>query len=400
MLLYWIWFAELTGLPLWVKTVLLRHFHDPEEIYFCSHKDLAGIEGITEEHIEALRQRELESAEKIIAQCRRKGISILTVSDPTYPERLKNIEDPPVVLYYKGTLPDWDARPAIGVVGTRKSTSYGQQVAFAMGKQIAQCGGLVISGAASGIDTKAMQGALETGKAVVGVLGCGVDVVYPRNNRRLYSQTEQQGCLLSEYPPGAAPLGWHFPRRNRIISGISNGIVVVEAPEKSGALNTARHAKKQGRDVFAVPANLGVANFEGSNALLEENAIAALSGWRVVRMYRDLYPDTVRAPEGDIPQFWEIPEQKVAQKPVIPEKIQKKVIDIPENSTYSVLDNDHPAFTPQEQAVLALMSRTPQHPDEVAARSDLPASKVQSILTRLIVRGVLVSHSGGRVSLK
>jgi DNA processing protein len=400
MLLYWIWFAHLPGLPLWAKKELLQHFRDPEELYFANREQLPSLEGITEDHVKALEQKDLSSAQKILDQCRKKDILVLTMGDWNYPLRLKEIPDPPVVLYYKGRLPQWDAQPAIGVVGTRRATGYGLQMAFQMGKQIAQCGGLVVSGAASGIDTKAMHGALEEEKSVVGVLGCGVDVIYPRNNRKLYALTIENGCLLSEFAPGEAPLGWHFPQRNRIISGISNGVVVVEAPEKSGALNTARHAKKQGRDVFAVPANVGIDNFVGSNALLEEGATAAVSGWRVVREYACLYPDAVREPGTKAALYREAPEKKDAQKPILPEKQPKIGIDNSENTTYSVLDNKDPALTQEEQAVLALVGRTPQHPDVVAAKSDLPAAKVQSIITRLTVRGLLARHGGGRISLK
>lgn len=399
MLLYWIWFAHLTGLPLWAKKVLLQHFRDPEEIYYASEQ-LSKIEELTEDHRKALEQKDLSQAEKILDKCRKKDILVLTMADWNYPQRLREISDPPVVLYYKGRLPQWDAQPVIGVVGTRKATGYGLQMAFQMGKQIAQCGGLVVSGAASGIDTKAMHGALEAEKDVVGVLGCGVDVIYPRNNRKLYAATVENGCLLSEYAPGEAALGWHFPQRNRIISGISNGVVVVEAPQKSGALNTARHARQQGREVFAVPANVGIDNFVGSNALLEEGATAAVSGWRVVREYAHLYPDAVREPGAKVPDYREVPEQKVAQKPILPENLPNKGIDNSENTTYSVLDNGSPALTEEEQAVLALVGRTPQHPDAVAAKSDLPAAKVQSIITRLTVRGLLARHGGGRISLK
>lgn len=399
MLLYWIWFAQLSGIPLWAKMMLLQHFSDPEEIYFAK-PDAFSMEELTPEHREELERKELNEAEKILADCRKKDIRILTIKDSSYPDRLRNIADPPVLLYYKGILPDWDAQPVIGVVGTRKASGYGLQMAFRMGKQITQCGGLVVSGAASGIDTKAMQGALEEDRPVVGVLGCGVDVIYPRNNRKLYAQTIENGCLLSEYPPADAPLGWHFLRRNRIISGISNGIVVVEAPEKSGALNTANHARQQGREIFAVPANVGVDNSEGSNALLEEGAVAAVSGWRVVKEYAHLYPGAVKKAEKPDVLYQEYPGQKVAQEPAIPEKSPKKDIDNWDNTTYSVLNNEHPALTDEEKAVLSLVGRTPLHPDEVAAKSELPAARVQSILTKLTVCGLLMRHGGGRVSLK
>ncbi len=400
MLLYWIWFAQRKGVPPAVKRELLQHFHDPEEIYYAGEAAFASLEDWTAACTRALQEKDLTEAEAIASACHRKGIEILTFSDPDYPERLRHIQNPPMVLYYRGRLPDWDRQPVIGIVGTRKATGYGLQTAFRMGRQIAQCGGVVVSGAASGIDTKAMEGALETALPVVGVLGCGVDVIYPRTNRKLYAKTAEAGCLLSEYPPETPPLPWHFLERNRIISGISNGVLVVEAPAKSGALNTARHAREQGRDVFAVPANVDVANFEGSNALLEEGAIAAASGWRVCREYAHLYPETVAEPGKHTSGSGEPAKEKVAQKPVILEKREKKVIDNPGFSTYSVLENRIPAPSGEEARILSLLSRAPQHPDDVIAASGLEAAAVQRILTKLAVKGLVLMHSGGRISLK
>lgn len=401
MLLYWIWFAQLAGVPEWIKLALLDAFRDPEEIYYSKPETLCRVEGIEPEHLQALEDKDLRPAEEILKKCNSKGIKILTWDDSKYPRQLKNISDPPVVLYYRGVLPGWEEMPTIGVVGTRKASGYGLQVAHQMGSQIADCGGLVVSGCASGVDTKALEGALEMDMPTVGVLGCGVDVIYPRTNRRLYSKIQERGCLLSEYPPAEPPIGWHFLRRNRIISGISNGVLVVEAPQRSGALNTARHAREQGRDLFAVPANLGVANFEGSNALLEEGAIAALSGWSVVRHYRNLYPDAVKEP-GEIPMGnVERRVQKVAQQPVVPEKLPKNIIDNGENTIYyRKPDEKNLTLTGEETAVLSLLDRTPQHPDQVAARADMPPARVQSILTILAVKGLVLFHSGGRVSIK
>ena len=148
-----------------------------------------------------------------------------------------------------------------------------------------------MSGGAAGVDTEAMKGALDAGFPTVGVLGCGVDITYPISNRRFFADVMKNGCLLSEYAPGTGVEKWHFPARNRIISGLSNGVLVVEAPEKSGALNTARHAFTQGRDLFVVPGNLGVDTCAGSNALLRECATAVFSGWAVMKAYADLYPE-------------------------------------------------------------------------------------------------------------
>lgn len=401
MLIYWIWFAQLKKLSKSQKQWLLEYFRDPEEIYHSEAKCYAGVEGMTQEILQALEQKNLDEARKILTQCEEKGIGILTFLDDAYPVKLRNTADAPMVLYYRGYLPDWENVPVIGIVGTRKATPYGMNTALRFGRQIAACGALVVSGGASGIDTMAMQGAMDIGKPVVGVLGCGVDVVYPKPNRQMFEAVLQNGCLLSEYPPGTQALGWHFPERNRIISGMSNGLLVVEAPERSGALNTARHAMEQGRDVFAVPGNVDVAACVGSNALLQERAFAALSGWDVVKQYEPFYPGKLH--NCSMP----LPTAKVAQKPAIPQNLKnsstdnnKKSIDKEEKSTYSVLNVARPPLSETEASVLAQITREVSCLDDIIDRTQLPAGTVKSALTRLALKGLVVNHPGGRVSLK
>ncbi len=401
MLVHWIWFANLKGINLYRKQQLLETFHDPEEIYLADSKvfpvDLA----------EALADKDLETAMSICRLCTQKGIGILTYTDAAYPERLRNIEDPPMVLYFKGKLPNWQAQPVIGVVGTRKASPYGLQTAHLMGAQIAACGGLVVSGMATGIDGFAMEGALDAGKPTVGVLGGGVDVVYPASNRVLYRATEENGCLISEYPPGTRPYPGNFLHRNRIISGISDGVLVVEAPLRSGALNTARHAFSQGRDMFVVPGNLGVDSCLGSNALLQEGAYAALSGWDVVKHYENLYPGAVEKRTVPLQKPMEKTLPKVAQQVTTPEIRQEKreegsqiPIDNLEKSTYSVINKRQVTLSDQEKTVLNLLGEEPELPDSIMDRAELPSGTVQSILTRLTIKGVLLQHPDGRVSRK
>lgn len=401
MLIYWIWFAQLKKLSKSQKQWLLEYFRDPEEIYHSEPKCYKGINGMTQEILQVLEQKDLDEARKILNQCEEKGIGILTFLDNAYPVKLRNTIDAPMVLYYRGNLPDWENVPVIGIVGTRKATPYGMNTALRFGRQIAACGAIVVSGGASGIDTIAMQGAMETGRPVVGVLGCGVDVVYPKSNRQMFENVLQNGCLISEYPPGTQAYSWHFPERNRIISGMSNGLLVVEAPERSGALNTAHHAMEQGRDVFAVPGNVDVAACAGSNALLQEKAAPALSGWDVVRQYEALYPGRIH--NCSMPD----PITKVAQKPAIPQILKnswthtdKKSIDKEEKSTYSVLNTAKPALSETEASVLSQITREVSCMDDIIDRTQLPAGTVKSALTKLVLKGLVVSHPGGCVSLK
>lgn len=407
MLLYWIWFAQLKNLSLWQKQKLLEAFSDPEEIFCTVPEAFAGIAGMDAAALAAMEDKDLEESRKILQLCRQKEIGILTCKDQAYPVRLKNIEDAPVVLYYKGILPDWDALPIIGVVGTRKASAYGMHTAFTMSAQIAACGGLVITGGADGIDTAALEGTLAAGKQAVAVFGGGVDVIYPKKNERLFDRVAQNGCLLSEYPPQEKTLGWHFPVRNRIISGISNGVLVVEAPERSGALNTAEHAFRQGRDVFTVPGNLGVDSCVGSNQLLQEGAYPILNGWDAVKHYEFLYPGKVENRPAPLLEKIHSAPQKVAQKeanlgnsPEKSEKAPKKSIDNRNDSTYSVLNKRQASLSQEEIAILQLLGDEPQFPDGVMAQSDLPAGTVQSILTRLTLKGFVKTYPGGRISRK
>lgn len=406
MLVYWVWFAELKELTLLQKHRLLRRFRDPEEIYHTAETVFRKME-LPEKQVRALQDKDLKEAEKILTACEKKNIGILPAEDAAYPEKLRNTADAPIVLYYNGILPDWNAVPFIGIVGTRKASAYGLQVAFQMGNQIAAGGGCVVSGGAAGADTAALQGALEAGSPVVCVLGCGVDVVYPYSNRNLFDTVSKRGCLISEYPPGTKALGWHFPARNRIISGISSGVLVAEAPERSGALITARHALEQGRDVFVVPGNINNSSCVGSNALLQEGAIPALSGWDVLESYKFLYPDKIKKPDKSALFTAEHSVAKVAQKPIKPEKkkteeesTQKKFIDNRTFSTYSVLNNNNSALNETEQAVLAQLTREPQEPADLIAKLNFPSGKVLSVLTMLTVKGFVCKNPGGRFSLK
>ncbi len=405
MLLHWIWLSELK-ISLLQKHRLLEKFGSPEELYLTDGAALQNL-GISQSIREALQEKDLRPAERILRTCTDKKVGLLPLTDLAYPTKLRNTTDAPLLLYYKGILPDWESRPFIGIVGTRKATAYGQQTARQMGRQIAASGGIVVSGCAAGGDAAAMWGALEAGCPVVGILGCGVDVVYPVENRKLFQVIlDEGGCLFSEYPPGAEPLPWHFPERNRIISGLSSGVLVVEAPKRSGALITARHALEQGRDVFVVPGNINIASCEGSNLLLQEGATAVLSGWDVLCTYEYLYPGKL-TPNLKTPYFTgERSYANVAQNPVTPvsdaenrERTRKKPVDKPPISSYSVLENKEIVLTEAEQAVLAQLTPEPQEPAELIAKLSLPAGKVLSALTMLTVKGIVRKHPGGRVSI-
>lgn len=419
MLVHWIWLATRAAMNERNKICLLEHFGDPEDIFYAQTDAYREVEGMTKAAMEALADKDLTSSEKILSECMEKNIHICAYHDAHYPERLKNIPDPPLVLYYKGNMPNFDGNPVISVVGTRKASAYGLGVAKRMGYQIARCGAIVVSGIASGIDAMSMKGALTAGGCVVGVLGCGADKIYPASNRSLYADTERNGCLLTEFPPGTPPYGWNFPKRNRVISGLACGVLVVEAPEGSGSLITARDAANQGRDVFVVPGNIDVPTFMGSNGLLREGAIAVSSGWDVVSEYSALFPDKIRRDtspvrmsgyddEAEAVQPGEgVKELKVAQKATSPgknrdsdRKKKKITIDNGESAPYIDVVGVYDGLTQDEQLVVQQLKAGVRLVDDVIADTGMPAGKVLATLTILEVKGIVERLPGKRVSLK
>ena len=275
----------------------------------------------------------------------------------------------------------------------------------------------MVSGMATGIDGVAMKGALTAGGTVVGVLGCGADVVYPASNRWLYADAQKYGCLLTEFPPGTPPQKWNFPKRNRIISGLSCGVLVVEAPKISGALITARQAADQGRDVFVVPGNIDVPTCEGSNALLRDGAIAVSTGWEILSEYQAIFPDKVRRfdqpgkqtvyPEELEQLQRETPSPKVAQEVLIPKSnrkktqaAEKKVIDNGENLPYSDVEKSAPQLSDEEKLVVAQLKQGRRLRDDVIAEAALPAGQVSALLTMLEIKGVVKRLPGNMLELK
>ncbi len=410
MLIHWIWLSTRPGMNDRQKKLVLDAFGDPEDVYCANQPELSRLEGLDQEAVSALMDKQLSNAQTILRQCVDKGISLCTMQDAAYPNRLKHIADPPLVLYYKGQIPDMDHVPVIAVVGTRRASAYGMNVSRRIGYQIAACGGILVSGAAQGNDAMAMQGALLAGSCAVGVLGCGVDMVYPKSNRNLFADLERSGCLISEFPPETEPFRWNFPRRNRIISGLSNGVVVVEAPRGSGALITAKQALEQGRDVFCVPGNVDLPTFEGSYELLRDGATPVRNGWDVVSEYQAMYPGAVH-PMGEqggdpiltgednfLPKVAEnahSPAKKLTKN----KKKEKLPIDNQAKPPYSDLNERLEKLPEQERLIASLLTKE-RLVDDLIAETGLPAARVGVALTMLEIKGIIKRLPGKRVVLK
>lgn len=376
---YWVWLSDLAGLSNVNKLLLLQHFGSPDEIYYAGAEEYAQVEGIKKEQWELLGQKSLQRAEDILQNCAKDNIFLITLEDALYPNRLKNIYDPPILLYGKGNMPLFDEEVPLTIVGTRSCTPYGVQCAETLGYDLARQGAIVVSGMARGIDSAALKGCLRAGGFPCAVFGCGVDVVYPAENRRLYEDILTAGVALSEYPPQTDPEPWRFPQRNRIMSGLSVGTIVAEAPERSGALITARDALEQGRDVFAVPGPINAPGSAGCLQLIREGAVLTRHAWDVLEEYADRYPHKLRRREGSVPPEPEkagIPENQ-------PEKV-KKVSQLPALD----LRKNTAGLTDDQMAVLRILpTDSPMLTDEVAEATGLSIRRVLSALTVLEIDG-------------
>lgn len=271
---YWLWLSAKEELTALIKFQLLECFGSAEHLFAMSRQELIEKTRLNKKQIDALSDKSLKRADEIQFNCEKLGITILTIEDTAYPEILCSIPDPPIVLYVKGKIPDLERRPAIGIVGTRRATPYGMTMAGEFGKQLATAGMTIVSGMALGIDGAAMRGAISAGGKTIAVFAGGLNICYPPEHNFLMGDIQLTGAVISENPPSTPHKGFLFPIRNRIISGLSRAVLVVEAPARSGALITAHQALDQGRDVFAVPANIDAPNSMGCNHLIRDGEAA------------------------------------------------------------------------------------------------------------------------------
>lgn len=268
---YAYWFANISEIGNRMKQKLLLAAGSAKELYFLPESQLKKLSDVEPEVIDKLLQARKVSTEPAYEILCELGISFVTLEDETYPEKLRQIPDAPYALYIKGRLPD-ENQKRIAIVGARMCSEYGRAVAVRLAKSLAARGICVVSGMARGIDAAGHTGALEADGITCAVLGCGVDICYPKSNEQLYHNILERGCILSEYPPGTQPLPTLFPQRNRIISGLSDAVVVVEAKARSGSLITADQALEQGRDVYAVPGRIYDTLSAGCNGLIRQGA--------------------------------------------------------------------------------------------------------------------------------
>lgn len=348
---YWVGFNLVKGIGAARLRLLLEAFGDVKTAWQASPLALRNA-GLSSKLVETLvRVRNDIDLSAVWQRLEKQGIAVITWQDKHYPRRLREIDQPPPVLYTRGELlleDEW----AVAVVGTRRVTPYGRQITEQVATTLAHSGVTVVSGLAHGVDAIAHQAAINAGGRTIAVLGCGVDRIYPPDHRRLAERLLEHGALLSDYAPGTPPEAVNFPPRNRIISGLSMAVVVIEAGERSGALITAQFAAEQGREVFAVPGNINAPQSSGTNRLIQQGAHPLLE-------VRDLLDNL----DLDL-----VTEQQTARKVIPADTLEAKL--------------------------LSLLSQQPLHVDEIRNQADMPIEKISAALTLMELKG-LVRQVGG-----
>ncbi len=272
---------------------LLNHYGSPYELYAADDMEISGMP-CNDTLKEALRDKDLSEADRILADCKAQDMGILFYQDESYPVSLRAIKDPPLLLYYAGKLPDLNRKLCISVIGSRTAGDYAREAAYQISYELGAVGVIVISGMALGVDAIASAGALASGGQTVAVLACGADMAYPLSHRKLRKAIMEKGAVISEYPPGTKVERRYFPARNRIISGLSQGTLVVQAAQGSGALITAEYAAEQGRDIFALPGQMSDKSSEGTNLLLRDGATFVQDVTDILKRYESLFSDVLK----------------------------------------------------------------------------------------------------------
>lgn len=355
---YWVALTDVPEIGPVTAKKLLAIYKKPEAIFNATYKELSAIRGVGASKAKNIKEysrfKNIETQLKVLES---KGIRIVAINDKEYPESLKNTEDSPVILYAKGMMQKED-RYAIAIVGSRRYSPYGKLTAEKLSSELASMGFTIVSGLARGIDTLAHASAIKSGGRSIAVLGSGIDVPYPPENKGLMEKISMSGCVISEFQPGTKPDKENFPRRNRIISGLSLGVLVVEATADSGSLITTSYAVEQGREVFAVPGNINSKNSIGTNALIKKGA-------KLVQNAEDVIMELAPVLKGFI---------KMKEK----SKIELSV---------------------DEQRLCDIMTAEPKHVDLLSRESNMSASKVLGILLGLELKGVVKQAEGKRFFL-
>lgn len=410
--LSYLWLSLCPGVGPHLAAGLLRDLGSPDAVFAADRATLiAAPSAPRKAQVDALCDKDTTLAEQIDAQCVRQDIRILTLGDSAYPDRLRALADPPVVLYVRGRWPDVDVTPAVAVVGTRRATPYGLRMAEELGTTLARAGFITVSGMALGNDGAAHRGALRAGGLTIAVLAGGVDICYPPQHRSLMGDILLSGALVSEYPPGTEPRGTHYQARNRIISGLSVASVIVEAADyRSGALITARRALDQGRDVYAVPGAVDAPQSAACNELIEKGEAALLrSPQALVRTYRGLLHRSQEQPPAQQPfERQTRPESAWAAIRRREEQAEKRRAARAAQQEHRAAQAQEPSaqdapaapsplpaeLSEDERRIALLVQQGAGTPEELIERCGLPAPRVMALVTMLEMDGILRREKG------
>lgn len=426
--LFWIWLSLACTPGSETFVTFARKNYSPYEIYSMTPTELESVFGKRNADIRRLSDKNLDDAKRINDYCFLRNVGLVSWDDEEYPIRLKQIENPPPLLYYTGRLPSSRDELFVSVVGTRTMSEYGRKTAFEISYDLSLAGAVVVSGMALGIDGVASSGALCAGGETVVVLGCGIDRTYPSIHGILRRQIEKSGAVITEFPPGTPPNGRNFPIRNRIISGLSNAVLVIEGDMGSGALITARRAIQQGRDIYALPGNVGESNSEGPNYLIKTGAQAATCADDILKNYAYMYPGKIDLskllspirPDTDerleaLGVYRELEfsannqrqissEPKKTLKKLFEKKSKKEKISITEAPVPSINTNSESEIAKNISREAALIYRavadlTSPDVDSICNHLNLDSSVVMTGLTMLEIGRFIRSIPGGRYSL-
>ena len=394
---YWIWLSELFSYGSDKPNALLDEFDTPERIFHAAEEELARTEILSKDDIARVMRHSLDRSEYIEKECEKLKISIVVQNDSRYPRRLKRIYGAPVLLYVYGDLSGIDEEVVIGVVGTREPSDYGAEVTNQLCYELAGSGVIVVSGCAVGIDANAHLGAVKAGGRTIAVLGCGLDVNYPAANHQLKRQILLGGgALISELPPGTTVNGHYFPTRNRIIAGLSLGVLVTEAPLRSGSIISLNHALEQGRDTSCIPPHdIYDARFRGVVIPLRDYAKAVYDANDILFEYYNEYSHKLTADKIVGEYMRQISDDKSQLKKVADESAYQI------NASAAAEEKKAPdgaslGLTGNKLMVYNLLEAEPQYINEITAKADMPLQKVLSTITELEIDGFAVSYSGQR----
>lgn len=394
----YIWFQLSVGICNRLTRDILHRFESITEVYNCDDFSFLGEK--REKYIKRLENKDTADAFEIMKRCESKGIKVTGYYDELYPASLRDIDAPPAVLYSIGNFRDLNSNPCIAVVGTRKMSDYGKEIAERFAYTFAKSGAFVISGLAKGIDVSAHRGAVMADGYTVGVLGNPIDEIYPKENERAFKTLYERGLVLSELYPNAPRTRADFPNRNRIISAISDALVVAEAGEGSGALITAKHAISQGKPVYAVPGAIGAEN-AGTNHLIKTGVPVATEAGDVLMPLSLEYPEKIHVYEPSVTAKLRSYGNVSGKKPV---RIPKKFVEPPKPEKTSKSESFEPlqevlSGSASDKISKVLSANGGMCADEICVRTGLTISQVMIELTLMEIDGIVAASAGGRYSV-